>query len=86
MIVLDEADKMLEMGFINDIRQIIVQTPKERHSLMFSATFPKPIMTLAKSFLTNPITVEIDKENLATKQVKQMVNYVNEEEKMPFIF
>jgi len=85
VIILDEADKMLEMGFINDIRSIISQLPKERHSLMFSATFPKPIMSLAKSFLKNPITVEIDKENLSTKQVKQLVNYVNEEEKMPLL-
>ncbi len=85
MIVLDEADKMLEMGFINEIRNIIAQTPKERHSLMFSATFPKPIMSLAKSFLIHPITIEIDKENLSTKQVKQMVNYIDEEEKIPLI-
>jgi ATP-dependent RNA helicase RhlE len=85
MIVLDEADKMLEMGFIKEIREIIAQIPKERHSVMFSATFPKSIMSLAKSFLNNPITVEIDKENLSTKQVNQVVNYVNEEEKMPLI-
>lgn len=85
MIVLDEADKMLEMGFVDEIREIMVQTPKERHSVMFSATFAKPIMSLAKSFLNKPITIEIDKENLSTKQVKQMVNYVNEEEKMPLI-
>jgi ATP-dependent RNA helicase RhlE len=85
MIVLDEADKMLEMGFIKEIREIIAQIPKERHSVMFSATFPKTIMSLAKSFLNNPLTVEIDKENLSTKQVNQVVNYVNEEEKMPLI-
>lgn len=85
MIVLDEADKMLEMGFVDEIREIMAQTPKERHSVMFSATFAKPIMSLAKSFLNKPITIEIDKENLSTKQVKQMVNYVNEEEKMPLI-
>ncbi|CAA6812247.1 MAG: ATP-dependent RNA helicase RhlE [uncultured Sulfurovum sp.] len=85
MIVLDEADKMLEMGFIDDIRKIIALTPKTRHSVMFSATFPKPIMTLAKSFLRQSITIEIDKENLATKQVRQMAHYVNEEDKMPLL-
>ena len=85
MVVLDEADKMLEMGFVNEIREIMAQTPKERHSVMFSATFPKPIMSLAKSFLSNPVTVEIDKANLSTKQVKQLVNYVDEEQKMPLI-
>ena len=85
VIILDEADKMLEMGFIDDIRKIIALLPPQRHSLMFSATFPKPILSLAKSFLKHPITIEIDKENLSTKQVKQLVNYVNEEEKMPLL-
>jgi len=85
IIILDEADKMLEMGFVDDIRAIMAQLPTQRHSLMFSATFAKPIMSLAKSFLRNPITVEIDKENLSTKQVKQVVHYVNEEEKMPLL-
>jgi len=73
------------MGFIKEIREIIAQIPKERHSVMFSATFPKLIMSLAKSFLNNPITIEIDKENLSTKQVNQVVNYVDEEQKMPLI-
>jgi len=85
VIILDEADKMLEMGFIDDIRKIIALLPAQRHSLMFSATFPKPILSLAKSFLKHPITIEIDKENLSTKQVRQLVNYVNEEEKMPLL-
>ena len=85
VVILDEADKMLEMGFIDDIRKIIALLPAQRHSVMFSATFPKPIISLAKSFLNNAITVEIDKENLSTKQVKQLVNYVNEEEKMPLL-
>lgn len=82
MIVLDEADKMLEMGFIDEICKIIALTPKTRHSVMFSATFPKPIVNLAKSFLQHPIIVEVDKENISTAQVKQMIHYVQEEEKM----
>ena len=85
IIVLDEADKMLEMGFIADIRAILLQLPKERHGVMFSATFPKPIMSLARSFLKHPITVEVDKENLSTKQVQQVIHYVNEEEKTPLL-
>jgi len=95
MVILDEADKMLEMGFIKDIRFILSRLPintlqndgtlQKRHSLMFSATFPSTIMNLAKSFLNNPITIEVDKENLATKQVKQIVHHVNEEEKMPLL-
>ena len=85
MIVLDEADKMLEMGFIDDIQAIMAKLPKQRHSLMFSATFAKPIKSLAKSFLRNPITIEIDKSNLSTKQIKQLIHYVNEEEKIPLL-
>lgn len=85
MVVLDEADKMLEMGFIDEIRKILSQLPKERQSVMFSATFPKSIRSLAKSFLINPITVEIDKSNLSSKQIKQKVNYVKEEEKIPLL-
>jgi len=81
---------MLDMGFIDDIRAIIAQIPKKigekkRHSIMFSATFPPKIMKLAKSFLDNPMTIEIDKENLSTKQVKQLVHHVNEEEKLSLL-
>ena len=85
VIILDEADKMLEMGFIDNIRKIISLLPKQRHSVMFSATFPKPILSLAKTFLKNPLTIEIDRENLSTQQVKQLVHYVNEEEKLPLL-
>ena len=85
IIILDEADKMLEMGFIDDIRAILAKLPKERQSVMFSATFPKPIMSLAKSFLKHPITIEVDRENLSAQQISQVVNYVNEEEKIPLL-
>lgn len=85
MIVLDEADKMLEMGFLEEIRQIIAQIPKSRHAVMFSATFPKPLVALAKTFLDNPITIEIDKENLSAKEVKQLVHYVDEAQKMALL-
>ncbi|RUM74968.1 MAG: ATP-dependent RNA helicase RhlE [Sulfurovum sp.] len=90
IIILDEADKMLDMGFIDDIRTIIAQIPKkigdkQRHSIMFSATFPPKIMKLAKSFLDNPITIEIDKENLSTQQVKQLVHHIEEENKIPLL-
>jgi len=85
IVILDEADKMLEMGFIDDIRAILAKLPKERQSVMFSATFPKPIMSLAKSFLKHPITIEVDKENLSAQQISQVVNYVNEEEKTPLL-
>lgn len=85
IIVLDEADKMLEMGFLDDIRAIISQLPKERQSVMFSATFPKDIRSLAKSFLHNPITIEVDRDNLSAQEIKQQVHYVNEEDKIPIL-
>jgi ATP-dependent RNA helicase RhlE len=82
MIILDEADKMLDMGFIDEIRLIMAQVPKERQSIMFSATFTHSIKSLAKSFLKNPIFIEIDKEYLSSQKVNQKVCFVNEEEKM----
>ena len=85
VVILDEADKMLDMGFIDDIRAILSQLPSSRQSIMFSATFPKPIMSLAKSFLKNPITIEVDRENLSAQKISQVVNYVNEEEKIPLL-
>ena len=90
IVILDEADKMLDMGFIDDIRAIISQIPKKigdkkRHSIMFSATFPPKIMKLAKTFLDNPTTIEIDRENISTKQIKQLVHYVYEEEKISLL-
>lgn len=85
IVILDEADKMLEMGFIDDIRAILSQIPSSSQSIMFSATFHKTLMSLAKSFLKNPITIEIEREYLSAQKIKQMVNFVNEEEKIPLL-
>ncbi len=85
MIILDEADKMLEMGFIDDIRTILAKLPKKRQSIMFSATFPKELMGLAKSFLKNPTTIEIDRESLSGSNIEQRVHYVNEEKKLSLL-
>lgn len=87
MVIVDEADKMLEMGFIDEIRQIMNLLPKKvgntpQHTVMFSATFPKPIMKLANSFLNHPSIIEIEKNDLTTKQVEQHVHHVNEEQKI----
>lgn len=59
-IVLDEVDRMLDMGFVNEIREILQQFPKERQSLFFSATMPPKIQILTKEFLQNPVTVSIN--------------------------
>jgi len=85
MVIIDEADKLLEMGFIDEVREIINKLPKRRVSGMFSATFPPTIVKLAKSFLNNPISIEIDPNNMATKKVKQVVHYIDEEQKTPLL-
>lgn len=60
IVVLDEADHMFDMGFIEDIRKILSQFPSERQTLLFSATMPKPVLQLAKDYLTKPVTVQVD--------------------------
>ncbi|HHD82354.1 MAG TPA: DEAD/DEAH box helicase [Campylobacterales bacterium] len=82
MLVLDEADKLLDMGFIDEIREISNLVPKRRHAVMFSATFTPSIQSLAKKFLNNPRVIEMDKDTIATKEVNQRILFVNDEEKM----
>ena len=80
-LILDEADRMLDMGFINDIKKILNLIPKSRQTLLFSATFSKEIKALSKSLLTNPVTVEVAKSNEASHQVTQTVHTVDKERK-----
>ena len=76
LFVLDEADRMLDMGFINDVRKIIEKLPAKRHTLLFSATMPLEITRLANSFLTNPVKIEISPEQKTVEAVKQSVYFV----------
>lgn len=69
--VLDEADEMLNMGFIDDIKKIIKSAPKIKQNLMLSATFNEKVKALAESFLTEPVIVETSVENKVVKDVKQ---------------
>jgi len=81
-VVLDEADQMLDMGFIEDIEYILSKTPKERQTMLFSATMPKEIMKLIKNYLKNDyVTVKVGK-SLITPKVNQKVIFVRSEEKL----
>lgn len=73
IVVLDEADRMLDMGFIDDIRAIMQMLPKPRQTLLFSATFAPPIRKLAQDFMTSPETIEVAAQNTTNANVEQHV-------------
>jgi len=81
--VLDETDRMLDMGFIEDMRQLAALLPKERQTALFSATLPPEIIHLAESFLRHPVRVQIGSVTSAAEGVLQEIVYVDIREKLP---
>jgi len=81
LLVLDEADRMLDMGFIHDVKKIIAKLPAKRQSLFFSATIPPEIVKLANTILTDPVKIEIAPYSKTIEVIKQAVYFVSRPDK-----
>ncbi len=80
-LILDEADRMLDMGFVHDIKKVLALLPKKRQNLLFSATFSNDIKKLADNLLDSPVLIEVARRNQTTAQVEQVVYPVDKARK-----
>ncbi|MCH2206123.1 MAG: DEAD/DEAH box helicase [Lentisphaerales bacterium] len=84
-LVLDEADKMLDLGFNDELLALLEKLPKGRQNLLFSATFPEKVLDLSEKFLTDPVRILIEKESLTVDSVEQRVIEVDTDKRRPLL-
>ncbi len=84
-VVLDEADRMLDMGFIHDVRRILGKLPERRQTLLFSATMPREVEKLAKQFMSNPKRIAVDPVSSVREPIDQTVHFVDKKKKVDLL-
>jgi len=85
VLILDEADRMLDMGFIHDLRRIIAKVPRQRQTLLFSATLPASIRALADQWLNDPVDVHVAHASVAVETIRQSVFFVDQKQKLQLL-
>ena len=84
-LVLDEADKMLDLGFNDELMALLEKLPKQRQNLLFSATFPEKVLKLSEAFLSDPVRLKVEEENLTVDSIEQRVIEVDTDKRRPLL-